>query len=237
MPRRALALTALLAAAAVVLLAALSLTERRSQAFTLGVVNGPFVELAPGHEICQAPIAVPQHGDFDGVTFSVGTGGQGAGPALAVSVRDASGDAVLARGTLPGGYPDVDRVPSHTVWTSRVRGGRFVSVCLANRGRRTVYVFGNADASSRSTQASLDGAPAAFDVNLSFERREPRTLAALVPAMFERAALFRGQLVGTWTYVLLAVLVLLAVPALLIRAMARVSDGAQRGEDETPVDA
>jgi hypothetical protein len=219
MPRRALALAAGLAAAAILLLAVLGLTERRSQAFTLGVVNGPFLEVAPGHEACQAPIAVPAHADFDGVTFSLGTGGQGAGPPVAVSVRDAGGDAVLARGTLAGGYPDVDRAPSHTVWTDRVRSGQQVSVCLANRGERPVFVFGNADASARSSQASLDGAPAALDLNLSFERRSPPSLAALTPAMFERAALFRGQWVGAWTYALLAVLVLVLVPALLVRAM------------------
>ena len=44
-------------------------------------------------------------------------------------------------------------------------------------------------------------------------------LASLIPAMLDRAALFRAQIVDAWTYVLLALLVVLAVPALLAGAL------------------
>jgi hypothetical protein len=49
--------------------------------------------------------------------------------------------------------------------------------------------------------------------------REPRSFAALVPAILDRAALFRAPGIGAWTYWLLGALVGLAVPALLVLAL------------------
>jgi hypothetical protein len=50
-------------------------------------------------------------------------------------------------------------------------------------------------------------------------RSEPRSGLPLVSTVFSRAALFRPAGVGEWTYWLLVALVLLAVPALLARAL------------------
>jgi len=47
------------------------------------------------------------------------------------------------------------------------------------------------------------------------------------PAIADRAALFRAAWVGPWTYLVLALLVLVAVPVLLVRAVATAErDGA-----------
>ncbi len=54
---------------------------------------------------------------------------------------------------------------------------------------------------------------------LEFQRAEPRSLAGLLPAMFDRAALFRAEWVGAWTYWVLALLCVFAVPLLLVRAL------------------
>jgi hypothetical protein len=51
--------------------------------------------------------------------------------------------------------------------------------------------------------------------------REKRSLIALLPDMAERASVFRAGWVGPWTYLVLALLVLVAVPALLARGLAR----------------
>jgi hypothetical protein len=209
-----------IAAAGLLALAATALVTHHRQAFTLGVVNGIPVAVGAGSEICQFPITVPRNGDFDGVTFSLGTDKR-PGPAVDVTVRDGDDTGPpLARGRLDAGYPDLDRVPSHTVWVGRVAAGRTVAVCLANHGPRRVHVMGNAGAASRTSNATIDRKSQGLDINVAFERRTPRSVASLVPAMLDRAALFRAGWVGAWTYVLVGILVLLVVPALLIRAVA-----------------
>src|SRR5918995_4346328 len=222
--RSAAAILIGLVAAAVLGLAAAALLNERAQAFTLGVTRSSTLEVDGGQEICQSPIAVPADGAFDGVTFAVGTEHR-PGPRVDVIVRAADPDrpsalrgVAVGRGSLPAGYPDVDRVPEHTVWTGRVGAERFVAVCVANRGPRRVFVYGNADAAAWSSTAFVDGAPVGADMALEFERREPRSLAALAPAMIDRAALFSARAVGAWTYVALGLLVLLVVPALLVLA-------------------
>jgi hypothetical protein len=220
--RSAAAIVAGLALAAVLGLAVAALVDERPQAFTLGVTRSTTIEVKAGEEACQAPIDVPGDAAFDGVTFAVGTDRR-PGPPLDVTVRAARPGAlrgaVLARGTLTGGYPDIDRAPSHTVWVDRVPAERSIAVCVANRGRRSAFISGNADAAARSSSAFVDGAPAGSDLALGFERRSPRSLAALAPAIVDRAALFRAQVVGAWTYILLGLLVLLVAPALLVRAV------------------
>ena len=84
-------------------------------------------------------------------------------------------------------------------------------------------LYGNADAAARASSAYADGKPTGSDLALEFQRTEPRTLAGLLPAMFERAALFRAQWVGAWTYWLLALL------CVLRRARAARRRAARRG--------
>jgi hypothetical protein len=216
--RRPAAVIAGLVIAAMVGLGVAALLNDRTTAFTLGVARATTIELAPKAEICQGPIAVPEGAGFDGVMFAIGTHGR-PGPALDVLVHPAGQRDVLARASLAGGYPDIDRRPEHTVWTGAVEDRQAIVVCLVNRGRRPAFVYGDAGGASRATQATIDAQPIGGDMALDFERSSPRTLAALIPAMVDRAALFRAQIVGGWTYVLLALLVLLAVPALLIGAV------------------
>jgi len=223
--RSAGAVIVALALAAVVGLAAAALAGDRSQAFTLGVARSSPVELKPRQTVCQAPVTVPPDGAFDGIRVSVGTRGR-PGPPLEATVRTvdpadpaATTGAVLARGTLARGYREYPAVPAQTVWVGRVPAGRTVTVCLQNRGRGRVAVFGDVDAAARTSTSFVEGAGTGLDVALDFQRREPRSLASLIPAMLDRAALFRAQWIGTWTYWLLGALVLLAVPALLVRAV------------------
>jgi hypothetical protein len=206
-------------------LAAAAATGDRAQAFTLGVARSTATELKPRKTVCQTPVTVPGDAAFDGVTLAIGTERR-PGPRLDVVVREVAADdpsartgAALARGSLAGGYPDVDRAPEHTVWFERVPAERTVAVCFENRGTRSAFIYGDADAASRSTTALVEGEPAGADLALEFERRDPRSLASLIPAMLDRAALFRAQWLGAWTYWLLGALVVLAVPALLVGAL------------------
>jgi hypothetical protein len=211
--------------AALLGLAAAALSNERSQAFTLGVVAAMPTKIKPGQAACQLPITVPANGAFDGVTLAVGTRRR-PGPPLDVSVRSVETDAefagrpeVRSSGTVAAGYRGLDAPTTRTVWMARVPSERVVEVCVSNRGRRNAFIFGAEDAAARSSLGTIDGKPAYADFALMFERREARSVAELLPAMLHRAALFRARLVGPWTYVLLAGLVLLVVPALLARAV------------------
>ena len=220
--RSAPAIVVALAAAVVVALAAVALTSEREQAFTLGVVRSTTVKVKHGQAVCQAPISVPPDAAFDAVTVGATTRAR-RGAQLELTVRAAdAGDptragAVLARGALVSGVAGED--PLRTVRVGHVDADRTVAVCLTNRSRRPALLYGNGDAAARASSAYAGGEPTGSDLALEFQRAEPRTLAALLPAMFDRAALFRAGWVGAWTYWVLALLCVLAVPLLLVRAL------------------
>ena len=225
MARRAVlafAVTALIGAAAVIWRAA---EAERPVAFPLGPAPVlPVAELGTGEQVCQSPIPLPT--DASGVRFSAGAAGPG--PPLAVAVRDAGGR-VLATGTAPGGYPDratiVVRFPT-------VRAGRTVSVCIRNRGTRTVHPYGDDQVKASGTVVSGRRHP--VDVSMYFLRERPRSALSLVPTMFRRASLFRFGWVGAWTYWVLAALIAVGVPVLCGIALARATRESEPGGGERP---
>jgi hypothetical protein len=220
--RSARLLLVALCAAGTLLVVALALTRHTTLAFTLGVTNvAPLVKVEHGQTACQRPISVPAGGAFDRIAFTLGTFRR-PGPPIDVTVRDPGGR-VLARGRLAGGYPDITAQPRQSVSVGHIGGGDGLAVCLTNDGQHSVAIYGNADAASRTSSAYLGPRPLGVDLNLVFER-EPRSLATLVPRMFDRASLFRPGMAGPWVYVLLAVLVVLLVPALLVSALRSATD-------------
>jgi hypothetical protein len=196
--------------------------NRDDFAFTLGVTPAmPVVTLDPGQQACQTGIVVPPAAGFDRVRFALGTFHR-PGPAVSIVVRDPATRRVLGGGTLPGGYGDVAQAPTHTVAVGKVLPGSRVDVCLRNEGPRRVAVYGNADAASRVTTATVADAPAGVDLSLVFAGPQ-RSLLARLPAIAERAALFRADPIGPWTFWVVAALALLGVPALLATAVSRAS--------------
>ena len=201
--------------AGVLALAVVAVAHSTSLAFTLGVARAAAVaRLGPGEQACQRPIDVPSGGAFDRVALGVGTYGR-PGPPLRVTVRASSGGGVLASGALAGGYPD--RAHARVRLDRTVRAPR-VSVCVENRGRDRLGVYGDADLAARTSTAVKDGRTLRRDLSLVFERA-PRSVASEVPTMLERAALFRFPGLGAWAYVTLAVLLVVGGPLLLIRAV------------------
>jgi hypothetical protein len=216
--RRAAVVLAALCAVAVAALAGVAALHKDALAFTLGVTSAsPVAQLRAGDEACQTGIAVPPDGGFDRVRFSAGTFHR-PGPPLDVKVVESGTRTAVARGRLAAGYSDVAQAGAHTVAVGDVAPGRRVDVCFANRGSRPVGLYGNAGAASRSTTASIEGKPADVDINLVFERPR-RSWLSLVPAIANRAALFRAGWVDGWLYLLLSALVVIVVPALLIVAV------------------
>jgi hypothetical protein len=217
--RRPVAIAAGLCVGTLVVLAAVALAHRTRLSFTLGVgAATPAATLEPRQTVCQTPIAVPPDGGFDHVVLQLGTFHQ-PGPAVAVQVRALGSQRMLGAGAIPAGYADVAQAPERSVGVGAIPAGSQVEVCVLNRGVRKVAVYGNVDVASRTTTALLDGKPTGMDLMLRFER-SPRSLGSLTGAMFDRAGLFKTSWAGGWTFWLLAALVLLAVPALLVRAVA-----------------
>jgi hypothetical protein len=218
---------------AIVVLAALTIaalaTRRTSLAFTLGVgVAGPVATLERGDEVCQRPVDVPSGGAFDRIDLSVGTFHR-AGSPLAVTVRDTAGE-VLSAGSVPAGYPDLAREPVHQVGLGRVVQPGRVAVCVRNRGRRAVAIYGNVDVAARTSSAYRNGKPVGFDLALVFNR-PPRSKLSEVPAVFARASLFRFSWLRSWMYYVLLATLLLVGPWLLVRAL---DTGAGAADSEGP---
>jgi hypothetical protein len=215
--RRAAVLAAVTCAVGVLALLLASVVQHTAMAFTLGVgADLPVVAMQPHGEACQTPIGVPPGGDFDHVVVGLGTFGR-PGTQLGVEVRDVASQQVLARGRVAAGYPDFTRGKEHSIPVGRVPAGRTIAVCFIDRGTGKVALYGNAAFASRTSDATYNGAPVPADISVRFDRA-PRSMASLLGAMADRAALFKADWVGAWTIWLLGALVLLAVPALLVFA-------------------
>lgn len=214
MPSRTLA--SVLAPCVVVALALVlaAAGDERELAFTHNVrpTHG-VVEMAPGGEACQWGIEAAA--EFDVVEPLIGTHGR-PGPPLALAVRELGSGRVLARGRIPGGARDNRLVRGRVA--PPVAEGRAVGVCFRNEGAAPVVFYGGP--SGEAPGHAFAGMHAgAGDMRLAFYRGEPRSALASVPDMFRRAALFRPEPVGAWTFWLLLVLVGAGVPLLLARAL------------------
>lgn len=210
----------LLTAVALAALAIAAATTKTTLAFTVGVLSSfPSPSIEAGHETCQKPLAVPPDGEFDRVDFEVGDYGRKHGPALDVFVRHLDGRRFPTRhGVLPAGYPDVAIQQRHVVRVGPVPAGAVVEVCVRNRGPHPVALFGNGDAAATASSGYIDGSPIAFDLDFVL-RRPARSFATELPAILDRAALFRPPWVSPALYWVLLALLVTAVPLLLGRAL------------------
>ena len=208
--RRALAVFAGVALVGVVALLLVGRDEKKSLAFTLGVVGDRVaVRIEPGQTGCQTPI--DGTAPFDAVDLSFGTFGL-PGPPLVVSVRDAASGRQLATGRLAGGYPD--NLGQTVELMREVPEGR-LAVCVRNTGAGPVALYGNAGQAAYASTMRLEGRDVGLDAQMIFLREEPDSLLSLTPEIFRRAALFHPGWMGSWMFWALAAGVFLVVPLLL----------------------
>lgn len=189
-----------------------ALTRTSALVYSPGVVaGGPAVTLATGRTVCQGPLTPPSGTRFDRVVlFPAAPGGAGS-----VAVR-AVGGRGLGAGRFAGAAEDVEPSEGSTVAIGSVRSTAPIEVCLRATGPQPLTLLGTGAGASPTSGARVDGRPITNDVALRLEG-EDRSLLALAPAMAQRAARFRPA--GAWLYGVLAVLVLVAVPVLLLRAL------------------
>jgi hypothetical protein len=208
---------AAITAATVAGLAATAGTDERALAFTLDVrAPLPVAVVEPAGEACQA--GVQSESRFDVVRFLVGTYGR-PGPELAVAVRDTAGGRPLATGTLPAGARD--NQPASVRLAPAVAEGRRLDICIRNKGAQRVALYGAARSPEPLSAARVGERPLRQDLRLDFYRSEPRSALSLVPDMFARAALFRPQGIGSWTYWCLLAVTAAGIPLLLGAAVRR----------------
>jgi hypothetical protein len=197
--RRLLAVAVL---GALALLAAAALDDRE-RAFTVGLPPVRVAaELQPGQSVCRAGIDVPAA--FSRLSLATASFGR-AGPALSVSAGD-------GRGRVPAGYPDNSTVEVDV--GEQAEGGR-IDVCVTNEGDHRVALYGSPPDTPPDYLGDPDLTP---ELGIAFVREESRSMLGLVPEAFERAALFRPEWVGAWTFWVLLGLVLAGVPLLLAAA-------------------
>ena len=207
--------------------AAVALTQRSNLEYSLGVKPAlEAVKLKKGDEACQAPARPPTGTTFDRVGFLLTT--TSPGPPMRVTVREAGTERELGSGRLPGGYGDWDPLDprEHVVDVGLVRTDAPLELCLENTGSKPVGVIGQAGGASPPTAATVNGA--ALDTDITFNlRSEETSLAALLPQIAERAARVRAGWVSPIVYLFLAIGILVVVPLLLARGLAR-ADAADR---------
>jgi hypothetical protein len=217
-PMAVLLAVAALGVASLVVMFALRDTEL---VYTLGVPDtGVAVTVPPGQEACQEPIPLPDGDRFDRVRMRI-EGGAGI-----LLVRELPSRRVLARG------PIADTNGEQRIRVGEVAPRGAISVCVrAATGR--LHVHGSAGLANRNSGVGFRGRPIDVDMLVAFEGR-PRSLLSLVPAMGERAALWRPGFVGEWTYAVLGLLVLLGVPLALAFAVRWASPSAAAPEEPPP---
>jgi hypothetical protein len=217
MPRPRIAFIATLAAGALLFLA-LSLARGTTLTYTLGVpANAVAVKLEPGQRFCQEPITAQSHGTFDAVDVTLGTYGR-PGSTLAVSVADPDSRDVLARGTLPAGYPDITQKPWHAIALDHSINPGSLAVCFRNTGSHSVAFYGSSDAATGPSSATRRGKSLGTDVSLVFTG-DHRSWASSAGDVFSRARLFRTPRIPSWLYFAGLVLLAAAAAAALTAAM------------------
>jgi hypothetical protein len=206
-------LVAFLLGVAVVLL--LAATDQRHLAFSLAVrASEPGVEVQPGQEACQRDVDVEE--PFDSVTILPAAFFHPV-PRLELRVLDRESRRTVATGLLGDGYPE-NKATTIRLHPAIPRGRR-VDVCFRNAGAWKVAFFSGPGQDNETSFGTLDGRFIQSDIVIDFVRSKPRRTLSMIPDIFRRAALFHPSWVGAWTFWVLAVLLVVAVPAALVGAV------------------
>lgn len=204
---------------AALLIAASVRTE--SRAFVLDSPSQHTVaRLAPGQRACEGPVQSPEP------VGGVRVWGQARGGLSALEVNVAERDgARSARGRIP-----ITRTsgPYDGALSRDLPAGRQLTVCLRATGPAPVSLLGSPPVDP-DVLISVAGRQRQAEFSLALLRGPPRSLLALMPTAFARAARFHAAWMGTWTFWLLAVGLLVTVPlgAVSLRAAGRCDERAR----------
>jgi hypothetical protein len=223
------ALLAVLIAGVVAVLIAAASTDS-DLAFTPSVrATGIAEKFAYGDEACGR--TQPAIASFERLRFPVGTLG-GSGQRLEVSIFESpESTTLLARGRKPAKLKPAPFQPVVVSLDREVPKGAAFSVCVRNTGTHGIALFGSGGKGHRPKRINAHTSVPDADISFVFLKAHPASLLSQVPEVFRRASLFRPYWVGAWTFWLVGALLLLLVPALLVRA---VMDTAETDPRERP---
>ncbi len=219
MPRRAtIGFCAVLAAGLVVLVAA-GFATRSRLVYTPGVTPlAPAVTLEPRDQACILPVSPPDGSAFEQVRVFAGERGR-PGPALEATVTTFEGRRELGRGRVQGGYVAGERAAPLVIPVGRVEPDEAVRVCVRDVGDEPAQLWGATTIASKS-DTSLNGGPQqGNDIAVRLERRDERSLFAWLPAVAERASLFKARILSPGLLLAVALVLLVGGPLLLVRAL------------------
>ena len=176
------------------------------------------VRLPGGASACLSHVVVD--GGSQVARFRVGTFGR-PGPRLTVA-------AAGRRYDVPAGFADNAEV---AVALRPPRRTLVTRVCITDRGRRPVALYGSDELRTRSRVAvTVDGRPVRPDVTLELDRARARSVLGELSAVVERATRWRPG-VAPWLVWALLVAVLVGIPGGALYALGRslAEDAAQPG--------
>lgn len=192
-------------------------TEERA-AITATPTPTPYADitpivLRPGQRACESLVA------FEPATRAatvLSDGHQADGPPLRIVAR---ADGWRSSGTVEGGYGGfaqlqvpLDPPPAPAIG----------EVCVENVGDRRARLQGTTEGRVHTrSETSVDGEPIEARMALVLSEGEHRSLADRPQQILDRIAAFKPPIVGSWSLSLLALLVVLGVPALVVVAVAR----------------
>jgi hypothetical protein len=183
--------------AGVIGLAIAAVTEQRATAFSLDVPASDLVAtVSPGQRVCQGPISVTAAtngltawmapGPTAGASFEVTLSGAGSRP-VRTTLHPDSSTPTTGLAALSGRF------------SPAISAGRHVRLCVRSTGRRVVELLGGTARQGSGTLV-LGGKTSPYSLALVFRSSHPRSVLSLMPAMFDRAALFKPGWVGAWTF-------------------------------------
>jgi hypothetical protein len=182
-------------------------------------------EASRGQELCVPALNLPP--GTHRIQLNAGGGPDGSGPRPAVRAEVRHADGGVERSTLPArsdpgsGPLDIPVTP---------RGGAHptgVMVCVTPSGRLAVGGMLGVYTADQEVTPTVAGKPIGGAVAVWYlpEAGSSRSVASMIPRALARAAVFRPGWIGTWTYVLLYLLVVPFVLYGSVRLLARTAAG------------
>src|SRR2546423_6265185 len=188
--------------------------DRRGFDYTLNTRTA--VTIKPDHVACRRSIK-PKAGGLNALRFFIDTQGL-PGPPLNISVfRGYTRPNIVATGFLGGGYRG-SRSAQVVSLHGSAAGAYALSACVDNAGTTPIVLWPRPPfrAKKHSQQRGITGFQ---ELSLSLIRRPKRSMLSLLPTAFSRAELFRPSWVHSWMYWGMVALLILLVPALLLKAL------------------
>jgi hypothetical protein len=172
------------------------------------------IVLKPGQQACESLVALSPDTRVATVLAAKFTG---QGPPLRVT---ASAPGYRARADIAGGYRGLGSMQA-TLERPPPRNA-IGTICVRNAGHRPVPLQGTTEGRIQNRSAtSVDGKVIPAKMTLLLTEAQPRSLADRPGQILERIAAFKPPIVGSVSLSILALLVLLGVPAGVVYAVWR----------------